>query len=271
MKYAFPIAKLFLSFDGEGDDGSSGGDQTGSGAGDRSSGNSGGDARFTQDDVNRIVAEDKRKHQAQMKQLEGKLESLAQDKSLTDTQRKELKQQLEDLQKTYRTKEQQAEFERKQAAEKYENELKTATARAERWEQLYRDEKVMRSLQDAAGAADAFNPQQIVGLLKPFTVLKELEGGGLVPMIDFPDVDEKTGEEIKTLRTPMDAVERMKKLPKMYGNLFKSNVVSGVGAGQGKSYNSDDLDVKNLTTEEYMRLRRENPEKLGLRRRPGAR
>jgi len=83
-------------------------------------------------------------------------------------------------------------------------------------------------------------------------------------MIDFPDIDEKTGEEIKTLRTPMDAVKRMKEIPKIWGNLFKSNVVSGVGAGQGVAPGTGEIDPTTLTSEQYMKLRRENPEKLGL-------
>jgi hypothetical protein len=74
-------------------------------------------------------------------------------------------------------------------------------------------------------------------------------------MVDFPDVDEKTGKEISTLRTPAEAVKRMKELPKVYGNLFKSNVVSGVGAGQASTGANDSQDYSNMSAEEYRKNR----------------
>jgi hypothetical protein len=62
----------------------------------------------------------------------------------------------------------------------------------------------------------------------------------------------------------------MKELPNLYGNLFKSGVVSGIGSssatgglapgGGGK------VDLKNLTPQQYMKIRSENPELLGLRK-----
>jgi len=53
----------------------------------------------------------------------------------------------------------------------------------------------------------------------------------------------------------MEAVKRMRELPKVYGNLFKSNVVSGVGAGQASVGDPDNIDYANLTAEEYRKHR----------------
>lgn len=257
MKNAITV---FLCFEGEGEPS---GNQAPPARQQESAKGEGGERRFTQEEVNRILADDKRKHQERMGQLEVQLQTLSTDKNLSEEQRKSLNEQLEDLRKSYRTKEQEAEHQKKQIETKLQGELEGIKKRADHWEKLYRDETVMRSLQDAASMSEAFNPTQIVSLLKPFTQLKESEGGGLVPMIDFPDIDEKTGEEIRTLRTPADAVQRMKALPKFYGNLFKSNVVSGVGGGQGSAI-PDKVDVTALTPEQYRKIRAENPEKLGL-------
>lgn len=228
-------------------------------------GNGGGEEkRFTQADLNKILAEDKRKHQERYSTLENSYQELLQNQNLTTEERDTLKSRLEDVQKSLRTKEQQAEYERKQAEEKYQNELKTQTARASHWENLFKQETIARSLQDAAGAADAFNSNQIVGLLRPFTELKD-QDGKLTPMVDFPDIDEKTGEEVSTLRTPMDAVKRMRELPKVYGNLFKSNVVSGVGAGQGTGPSDDHLDYANMDAETYRQHRAAIKKRLSQR------
>jgi hypothetical protein len=231
------------------------------------SGGGGGGARtFTQEEVNAFLAEDKRKHKEKYEQLETSYQELLQNQNLTKEERDKLQTRLEDVQKMQRSKEQQLEYERKQAEERYETELKTAEERASYWESLFKQETVTRSLQDAASTADAFNPNQIVGLLKPFTELKDVEGK-LTPMVEFPDIDEKTGEEIKTLRTPQEAVKRMRDLPKMYGNLFKSNVVSGVGAGNAPgSSDADAIDYANMTPEQYREHREKIKERLSQRR-----
>ncbi len=229
--------------------------------------------QFTQEDINKFLAEDRRKHQEKYKQLEASYQNILQTKGLAEEERSKLKIEFEDLQKTFRTKEQQMEFEKKQAALRYESELTDWKQKAVRWEGAYKDQVVQTSLQDAAISGEAFNPNQIIGLLQPITELRPevdkdgKETGRLVPMIDFPDIDEKTGESIKTLRSPKDAVKRMKELPQLYGNLFKSNVVSGVGAGTAAGgVSNGKIDVTKLTPEQYRKIRAENPELLGLKR-----
>lgn len=230
---------------------------------------------FTQDDVNRFLADDRRKHQERYKQLEGSYTKMLKEGSLHKEQRQKMLADLEDLQKAFRTKEQQAEYDRKKQAERYKNELSGATESAIKWETMYKSSVVERSLQDAAVSADAFNPGQIVSLLKPMTKMVEetdVEGipvGSMTPKVDFQDIDEKTGDRITTLRTPEEAVKRMRELPTLYGNLFKSNVVSGIGTGSatgGVTSGKGNIDRTRLTPEQYRRLREENPEVLGLRR-----
>ena len=210
--------------------------------------------KFSQTEMNKFLAEDKRKHQERYNALEGSYTELLTNQNLTKDERDGLQMRLEDVQKANRTKEQQAEFERKAAEEKYENEVKSATTRADHWDDLFKKSTVTRALQDAASGADAYNDSQVVTLLEPMTTLKDIEGI-LTPMVDFQDVDEKTGEPTVTLRTPADAVKRMQELPKIHGNLFRSNVVSGVGSGQANVSNAGEVDYTNMTAEEYRKNR----------------
>lgn len=232
---------------------------------------------FSQDDVNKFLADDRRKHQEKYKKLEGAYQEMLADKNLASEQRQKLESELQDLQKTFRTKEQQAEYERKQEREAFKNELSGYKESATKWERMYKDSVIQRSLQDAAVAAEAFNPTQIVGLLRPMTQMRaatDEEGNEIedqmVPKVDFPDVDEKTGDRIVTLRTPQEAVQRMKELPELFGNLFRANVVSGIGSGAATggvtSGEGGRIDASKLTPEQYRKMRKENPEALGLRR-----
>jgi hypothetical protein len=232
---------------------------------------------FNQDDVNKFLADDRRKHQEKYKKLEKSYQDMLADKTLASEQRQKLESELQDLQKTFRTKEQQAAYERKQEQERFKQEVTGYKESAIKWERMYKDSVIQRSLQDSAIEAEAFNPTQIVGLLRPMTQMRPVtdENGEelqdqMVPKVDFPDIDEKTGERITTLRTPQEAVQRMKELPEYYGNLFRANVVSGIGSGAATggvtSGEGGRIDVTKLSPEQYRKLRKENPEALGLRR-----
>lgn len=228
---------------------------------------------FTQEQVNEFMAKDRRKNELKFKQqyekLEASMKQQIQRAGSDSEERDRLQQELEDLQATFRTKEQQAEWEKKQAEKKHQTDLDSERKLREKWEKLYKQEKIDRSLLDAASSQDAFNPTLIVDLLRPVSELKadNVEGQEkLTTMINFSDIDEKTGAPIRTLRTPEDAVKRMKELPQLYGGLFRANVVAGVGAGSAEATPGahGKIDLSTLTPEQYRKLRKENPEALGL-------
>jgi hypothetical protein len=237
-----------------------------------------GDKTFTQEDLNRILAEDKRKHQTQLQKMETQLSELAKSKTLTDQERATLKENLDAIAGQLRTKEQQAQLEKRQMEEAHATKMAEADQKAQVWESLYRDSTIARSLQDAAVKHEAFNTSQIVTQLKPWTRLIEImdektgKGTGKYQVVvEMPDVDPTTGQPVPFTGTPEDAVKRMKEMPEQWGNLFKSGVVSGIGSssatgglipGQGGK-----IDVRKLTPQQYREIRSKNPELLGLRRR----
>jgi hypothetical protein len=232
---------------------------------------------FSQDDVNRFLSDDRRKHGEKYKKLEGAYEDMLADKTLATEQRERFESELHDLQKLGRTKEQQIAYERKQEQERFKQEVTGYKESANKWEHMYKDSAIQRALQDSAIAAGAFNPAQITGLLRPMTEMRpvvDADGNELadqmVPKVDFQDINEETGNAEITLRTPQEAVQRMKELPEQWGNLFRANVVSGIGSGAATggvtSGEGGRIDVTKLTSEQYRKLRKENPEALGLRR-----
>jgi len=229
---------------------------------------------FTQDDVNKFLAEDRRKHTQKYEQLEGAYKEALENQNLTSEQRTQLEGKLDELQKTFRSKEQQLELEKKQWEDKYSKEVKEWETKATTWEGKYKESVMARALQDAAIVNDAFSPSQIVALLRPMTKIVEKtddqgKGTGVFePAVDLTDIDTKTGESMITRRTPEDAVKRMKELPTLFGNLFKANVVSGVGAGSatgGANSGTGRADARKITTEQYMELRKKDPKALGLK------
>jgi len=234
------------------------------------------EARFDQDAVNKIVqdrlAKDRKKHDDKYKGLEKSYQDVLATKALSDEDRTQLEQSLEDLRKQHRSKEEQAKHEKNQLTEKYESELVGYKEAAITWENKYKQFLIEKSLMDAAHANDAFLPAQILSVVREWTKLVDavdengVKTGELTPMVDLPDVDADTQKAIITQRTPMDAIDRLKELQP---NLFKSNVVSGVGGNSttgGIQPGADGrIDQKELTTDQWFKLYKDDPSKLGLR------
>lgn len=238
--------------------------------------NPSGGKTFTQDEVNIFLAKEKGKHQASLlKMEEGYKKMLAEGEKLSAKDRALLEENLATVQGQLRTKEEQAKMERKQLEDQLQAQIKDANEKAASWETRYRTESVDRSLQDAAVSADAYQPSQIVTLLKPMTRLVEdidpktgRSTGKFNAMVDFPDVDSE-GQPTVSVMNPRDAVKRMKQLPEIYGNLFKSGVVPGIGSNSGTGVipgQNGKLNLRGLTPEQYRKLRAEDPQKLGLRK-----
>lgn len=277
------IDELYLScarlvcYDGEGT-GAGAGDGSGAGTGaGTATGADDGDVKppagFTPDqqkEFNEALAKDRRKHQAALQTAERQMQDLLTSKSLSEQERTKAEEALATVQMQLRTKEQQAAHERKQLEEAHGKTLKEVTDKATHWEIKYKDSTVARALQDAAVTGDAYNPSQLVTILKPMTKLTE-DKGEFKAMVEFPDTDAATGEPVMTLRSPEEAVKRMKELPEVYGNLFKSNVVSGIGShsatGGLTSGKDGKIDWKKLAQDpaKYRELRAKNPELLGLK------
>jgi hypothetical protein len=234
------------------------------------------DRTFKQDDVNRIVEErlarDRKKNEEKYLDLEGRYSSLLENQNLSEEERDKLEGNLGDVRKQLRTKEEDAKLQLKKAMEAHATELTEVKEKAVMWEERFYDSSITRALQDAASSNDAYNNSQVVNLLRPMTKLKPTvdaegkENGGFETVIDFPDIDDK-GLGVITQRTPDDTVKRMKELSD-YANLFKNNVVSGIGANSatgGVTPGANGrIDPRNITIEQYAKIRKENPELLGL-------
>ena len=238
-------------------------------------------ARFDQDQVNKIVqdrlAKDRKKTEEKYLTLEASYQDLIANKALSDDGKVAAKKQLEDLRAQHRTTEEQAKHEKNQLKDMYESELHQYKEAAVHWESQHKEYLIERSLLEAAVANDAFMPTQIFDTLQKWTTLvdqldeNDKPTGKLTPMVDLPDVEADTGKPTVLQRTPMDAVERLKELQP---NLFKANVVSGVGGNSntggitpGAGGHIGQEDQKELTTDQWMKQYKDDPTKLGLRAR----
>ena len=211
-----------------------------------------------------MLADDRRKHQAKIAAVEKSLADTLEGKKLTARERENLSTRLESLQAQRRTAAEQAAHEKAQLEKQLTGKVSAAEKTAKEWEGRYKAETVDNALQSAAAKADAFSIDQVVTVLPPLSkvvdVVDEKTGkptGKHRVEVAFPDVDED-GNKVTRNLSPAKTTKRMKELTALYGNLWKSGVVSGIGSGSGGGTPGTrrPIDPKTLTQEQYMKIRR---------------
>lgn len=256
--------KFYSVFEGEGEGEQTGTTQTGTTQTTAQTGTNGNTVvttTFTQEDVNKFLAEDRRKHKAQTEKTIAELEQLKKSKSLSDQERVTLANRIEELSNQILTKEQLLEKEKAKLQNEHKTQLQKESEEKEGWKKRYTESTITRSIVDAASSNDAFSAEQVVALLQPHTKLVEdvdSDGNALgtfTPRVKFSDVDKDGKPIILDLSVP-EAVKRMKDTPEKYGNLFKANIASGIGGSQSVG-TTRPLDVNRIKTpEQYLLVRK---------------
>lgn len=221
---------------------------------------------------NEAMAKERRDTEARMaKQMEAEirkqnekheaaLQAALKNSQLSEEERNSLQEQLKTVQNQLIGKEEALKQEMKELEARYKTELETERKKAVEFETRYRTTIIDQALRSAADAGEAWNTQQVVELLRPKV---KLEGEAILVALD--DVREgKDGkkEPFQNPLPPADAIQRMKQLPTMYGNLFKSHVAPGIG-GSGNADLNKPIDVRKMSVEEYARRREEVKQQLG--------
>ncbi len=196
-------------------------------------------ATFTQEQVDAIVAKEKREHQTKQQTLTTQLEELKKTEGLTKKQKDDLQKQIDDLQQQYLTKEQLAaqKLDAERAAEK--KTLEELSQDRDGWRGRFESTTVENAIIKAASDNEVFSAEQIKDLLiGRAKVVEEKDEHGKVKgfnvLIKTTILDKKTNLPVP-VEIPVDeAIKQMKAQPEKYGNLFKSGVTGGVGGSSGK-------------------------------------
>lgn len=214
---------------------------------------------LSQKQLNAIIAKEKagwnKKIQDQVKQLE----NAQKEKGLTDKEQERLQRQIDELNNTLLTKEELTKKEREKIQNQHKADLDKERQEKDTWKSNYTREKIAREILDAAKSNEAFDDEQIVGLLSPNTrLVEEVDSeskptGNWVPKVRFKDVDTE-GKPITLELSPLEAVKRMKELPR-FGNLFKSGATGGIG-GTRAAQESGTKDLAKMGSEEYRKHRK---------------
>jgi len=215
---------------------------------------------FTQDEVNKIVAEDRRKHVTQINKHVAELEQLKKSKSLNDQERHNLAQKIEDLQNSVLTKEQLAAKTEEKLKKTLETTTKELTEDRDSWKNRFHTTQIQQAITSEAVTHKAFDSDALIAMLEPKTRLVEViddEGkatGQFVPKTKYVDKD-KDGKVVNLDLTVPEVVAKMKENPR-FGYLFESTATAGVGAGnRSGGGRGGEVDPSTMTTEQYRAYR----------------
>jgi hypothetical protein len=245
---------------GKGGEGGNGGsDGAGAGAGD-GSGADDDKPKFSQKQLNKMLAENKKNLQQQVTSQIKELETLRKSANLSEKEKADLSKRIEDLSSSLLTKDELAAKEKEKLSSQHKMEREQLSGERDFYRTLYETTTIERDIFDEAARHDVYRESQIVELLRPKSRITEVvdsDGkpikGRYITKIRLEDVD-KEGKPTTLDLTVAEALKRMKERPNDFGNLFKSGVSGGLGDGKNRS-SGKELDPSELAKTDPKRYR----------------
>lgn len=195
----------------------------------------GGDKQFTQADMDAAIAKRLSRQSKQNEDTVKELKALQASAKLTSQERDDLAARIEKLETAHLTDKEVADRDKRKLKEESIKALDAANAETKKWQTRFQDSTISQALTNAAVAAEAFNPGQVVSLMKLNSTLVEGEDAEGQPNGKFGVKVKVTtkndkDETVDLVLSPEKALETMKEMPDC-GNLFKSGVTAGTGSG----------------------------------------
>lgn len=214
---------------------------------------------YSEDEFQKAVEAERKRAQDQTRQTIQSLETLKQNQQLSEQEKARLAAQIDELNRSLLSKEELAKKDRERLVHEHKSQLDNVTKERDTWRTRFEETQIVRAISDAAIKGDAFNANLIVPLLRPNAALVEGQVDGK-PTGQFAvklnmTVSENGVDKVLSL-TPEEAIKVMKDRPDEYGQLFKGNLNGGVGGNPSSGrQNPKNLDIANMTPEEYSRVR----------------
>lgn len=233
LQTKFPWVRVFDNTDAGAGTGTGAGDG-GAGAGGTGTGGADNEKKFSQNDLNRFLADDRRKHEKRVSDTVSQLEALQKAKGLSDQERGQLQTQIDELKSSLLTKEEQAHKEKERLERTHKETTTKLESDRDMWKLNFTREAISNAIITASSRHKAISAEQVQAILVPNTRITEVLGddgkptGQFVPKVKFADKD-KDGKAIELDLTIEESVKRMKELPERFGNLFESDSTGGLG------------------------------------------
>lgn len=221
---------------------------------------------FTQEDVNRMMAEHKRTLQENNTQLVAQLEELRKNSALTQQQKDELDSRIQVLSQQHLTEQQKLQLQLDQTAKKAKTEAEALANEAKQWKGAFEGTMIENAVISGAVEHKAVNSAQLLDLLRgKAKVVQDLDASGqptgkFVVKLPVTVIDPKTKAKQVLELDAVEAIGKMREDPSN-GNLFMFDGKTGLGgtnhpnnpaAGDGAP------DFSKMTPAQYQEWRKKN-------------
>lgn len=181
---------------------------------------------FNQEEVNKFLADDRRKTQEKLKSLE----EISTKFKLTQEEKDNLAAQMETIKQDFMSKEELAKQEKERIANEYSNNVKKLSGERDQWKSLHDSKLATSEIVAAASDNKAFNAEQIKMLLLPRAkVVPAVDKAGK-PTGDYKTVVPMPNKDGEMVDMPVsEAVKTMRSEP-TYANLFLADGTGGLGS-----------------------------------------
>lgn len=216
------------------------------------------------EEVEKALTVEREKFKKERETIVAQLEQLKKSKGLTDKEKEELQEKVTTLQSMNLSKEEIARQEAERLKKSFEDDRAALSSERDGWKNRYEEFHKKTEILSAATNANAFRPDQLVELLLPKTKLVELKenvGGEEVvryqTVVKFPDRD-KDGKPVLLDLSVEAALKRMRELPDVHGNLFKTDAKGGTGLLNAQQGSTGKTGFRtDMSAEEYAKYRKE--------------
>lgn len=220
---------------------------------------------FTQEQVNKMLADNKRAVQQQRDDAIKQLEEVRNTVTLTQQQKEELDARIETLQQQHLTKEQQLAADLEKATKKSKAEIENLSGETKKWRSNFENMLVENAIITGATKHTAANAKQMQAMLSTQAkVVEEVDEKGVptgkfVVKLPMNVIDPKTKQPVQVELEMSEAIGKMREDPDN-ANLFLTDGKPGLGGNNnGKGGGSGGTpNFATMTSEQYIEWRKAN-------------
>lgn len=218
---------------------------------------------FTQEEVNKMLAENKRNLQKENQELVKQLEEIRSNANLSQQQKDELDARINTLTQQHLTEQQKLQLELEKVTKKYKTDTETLSSEAKKWQTNFHSTLITNSILEGATKHQAASSKQLLAMLgSQVKVVEEVDDTGkptgrYVPKLPMTVIDPKTKKPVQMELDVVEAIGKLREDPE-YSNLFLVDGKPGLG---GNNMNLDGSgnktpDFSKMTPAEYQAWRK---------------
>lgn len=218
---------------------------------------------FTQEQVNKMMADHKRALQTQNQELVKQLEELRTNANLTAQQKEELDTRITTLQQQHLTEQQKLALELDKVNKKYKTETENLGAEANKWKNQFNSMLVTNSILEGATKHQAASAKQMIAMLgSQVKVVEEVDDNGkatgrYVPKLPMTILDPKTKKPVQVELDVVEAIGKLREDPE-FANLFLVDGKPGLGGSNANAggANGGTPDIASMSPAQYREWRK---------------